>query len=167
VRGGWIDEQEMREMEEAKLEVILADGFQTEARYELTYGGAEFIARSYEDDPAEAYREVIGKIRHGLALAYQVGHMDIVFDVVDTDAAKRAIASFEPAELAITLADVARAHQKEIEGHTRAVEFAEGMIELIESQKAHEGENLTTGEAIERAIEGEKQMRKIVGDEEK
>jgi hypothetical protein len=128
-----MDEQEMREMEEAKLEVILADGFQTEARYELAYGGAEIIARSYEDDPTEAYREVIGNIRHGLALAYQVGHMDIVFDGVDTDAAERAIASFGSTELAITFADVGRAHEKEVEVNTRAAAFAEGMIELIES----------------------------------
>jgi hypothetical protein len=86
--------------------------------------------------------------------------------VDDEEAARRAIASFTPEELTITDADIPRAHDKEREKHERAIANAERMIELIEAQKAHEGENLTVGEAIERAQEGEKQMRKIVGDDE-
>jgi hypothetical protein len=153
---------------ERELVIILRDDISgTTARYELAYQGAEIVAEGFEDEPEAAYRQAIEDLRHGLALAFCTGRMVPVCDGVDDEeAAKRAIASFAPEELTITDEDIRRAHDKEIEGHVRAATYAERMIELIESQKAHEHENLTTGEAIERFEEGAEQMRKIVGDDQ-
>jgi hypothetical protein len=154
--------------EHPELVVLLRDSWgQATACYELAYAGAEIVATSYEDDEEAAYRQAIVGLRHGLALAYCTGRMVPALDGVDDEkAAKKAIASFAPEDLTITFEDIRRAIDKELEGHVQAAAHAERMIEFIQSQEAHEGENLTTGEAMERAKKGEEQMRKIVGDDE-
>jgi len=128
-----------RELEASELVVEVSnDPYELTAKYELP-NGVEIVAYDFglEGDRAESWRSVVRDLRHGLALADQVGEMVLVLDVDEEDAkdAEAAFSSLTEEERKITFEGVGRAHEEEAERAERVAAFFERLAEFTEHRK--------------------------------
>jgi len=156
-------------MEAREREVVVGNfPYDMAAKYELAVG-VEIVANAFgEGARVEGWAAVLRDLRHGMALAAQVGKLVLMFDdigVLDESAAKAAEAAFAALsedERTITFEDVTRAYEEEAEEAEREAAFFEGLAEFIAAQEQSPGEDITLGEAVERRDAGAEEVRKIV-----
>jgi hypothetical protein len=158
-----------RELEDSeRIVLVSAFPYDMTAKHELA--GAEIIAYSVFGE--EGWEAILRDLRHGLALACQVGKLVLVFDSISAledeqaEAAEAAFAALSEDERRITFEDVARAHEEEAERSNRMAAFFERLGEFTAAQQQTPDEDITIGEAIERHEQGSEKVRKIVEGED-
>jgi hypothetical protein len=138
-------------------------GYQAEAWDILPFYDVRVVANS-----EESYADAIAKLRRALAYVGLWGEMDFGNVPFTTDPAEVEVVvdALTDKEKTITPEDTWRV-RKEVAREEKSVGGGlKKVIEFMEVQAADEEENITVGEALRRAQEGEEQMCRIVEGEE-
>jgi hypothetical protein len=154
-----------------KLDVIVDSWpYDVTARYWLDEN-AEIVAVGPQTDDLEAaYKAALLDLRDGLALAFQVGEMELRLGEFpfggDQESARRAFDSLPPEDRVITPDVVERVYREREERTRYWAERHSVLAEFAVAQRREEGEELTLNEALRRAEEGEEQMLRIIEEDE-